>query len=59
MCHFENIWLENCPAHFKQIAYRRFFDDIFILFQTKDHVENSKIYLKKQHKNKKLMPEIE
>ena len=24
MCHFENIWLENCPAHFKPIAYRRF-----------------------------------
>ena len=29
MCHFENIWLENCPAHFKPIAYRRFVDDTF------------------------------
>ena len=20
MCHFENIWLENCPSHFKPIV---------------------------------------
>ena len=29
MCHFENIWLENCPAHFKPIIYRRFVADTF------------------------------
>ena len=32
MCHFENIWLENCPSHFKPIVYRRFVDDTFLLF---------------------------
>ena len=32
MCPFENIWLENCPAHFKPFVYRRFLDDIFLLF---------------------------
>ena len=21
MCHFENIWLENWPSHFKPIVY--------------------------------------
>ena len=42
MCHFENIWLENCPAHFKRIIYRRFVDDTFLLFRTKDHVEKFK-----------------
>ena len=52
MCHFENIWLENCPAHFKPIVYRRFVDDTFLLVQTKDHVEKFKNYLNKQHKNK-------
>ena len=31
MCHFENIWLENCPAHFKSTAYRRFVEDSFTL----------------------------
>ena len=59
MCHFENIWLENCPAHFKTIVYRRFVDDTFLLFQTKDHVEKFKNYLNKQHKNIKFTSEIE
>ena len=30
MCYFENIQLENCPARFKPIAYRRFVDDTFL-----------------------------
>ena len=30
MCHFENIWLENCPSYFKPIVYSRFFDDTFL-----------------------------
>ena len=58
-CHFENIWLENCPANFKPIVYRRFVDDTFLLFRTKDHVKKFQNYLNKQHKNIKLMSEIE
>ena len=54
MWHFENIWLENCPAHFKPIVYRRFTDDTYLLFRTKDYVEKFKNYLKKQHKNIKF-----
>ena len=54
MCHFENIWLENCPAHFKPIVYRRFIGDKCLLFRTKDHVEKFKNYLEKQHKNIKF-----
>ena len=37
---FENVWLKNCPAYFKPIVYRRFVDDTFLLFRTKDHVGN-------------------
>ena len=59
MCHFENIWLENCPAHFKPIVYWRFVDDTFLLFRTKDHVEKFKNYLNKQHKNIKFTSQIE
>ena len=43
MCHFENIWLKNRPSHFKPIVYRRFVDDAFLLFRTKDHVEKFKL----------------
>ena len=59
MCHFENIWLENCPAYFKPILYRWIVDDTFLLCWTKDHVEKFKNYLNKQHKNIKFMSEIE
>ena len=54
MYHFENIWLENCPAHFKAIVYRRFVDDTFLLFQTKDHVAKFKNYLHKHIKTQNL-----
>ena len=56
MWHFENICLENCPAHFQPIAYRRFVDGTFLFFRTKDHVEKLKKYLNK-HKNIKIYVE--
>ena len=54
MCHFENIWLENCPSHFKPIVYRWFVDDPFLLFWSKDHVKKFRNYLNKQPKNIKF-----
>ena len=39
MCHIENFCLENWPGNFKRIVYRRFADDTFLLFQSKDHIE--------------------
>ena len=59
MCHFENIWLENCPSHFKAIVYRRFVDDTFLLFPSMNHVGKFRNYLNKQHKNIKFTSEIE
>ena len=52
MYHFQNNWLENSLPHVKPIVYRKFLDDIFLLFQSKDHVQKLKNYLDKQHKNK-------
>ena len=56
---FSSILLENCPAHFKPIVYRRLVDDTFLLFQTKDNFEKFKNYLNKQHKNRKYTSKIE
>ena len=39
MCHFENIWLENCPTQFKPVVYRRYVDNTFLLFRSTEHVE--------------------
>ena len=46
-CRFENIWLEICPSHFKEIVYRRFVDDTFLLFPSKGVVEKFTNYLNK------------
>ena len=51
--------MENCPSHFKPIVYRRFVDDKFLLFRSKDHVEKFRNYLNKQYKNIKFTSEIE
>ena len=56
---FENIWLENCPTHFKPIVYRRFVDDTFLLFRSKDHVQKFTNHLNKHYKNIKFTSEIE
>ena len=59
MCHFENIWLENCPSHFKPIVYRRFVDAALLLIRSKDHVDKFRNYLNKQDKSIKFTSEIE
>ena len=51
LCQCENICLENCPSYFKPIVYRRFVDDTFLLFRSKDHVEKFRNCPNKQHKN--------
>ena len=35
MCHFENIWFENCPAHFKPIIYQFSFEQRIMLKSSK------------------------
>ena len=45
-------------SHFENIC-RRFVDDTFLLFRTKDDVEKFKNYLSKQNKNIKFTLEIE
>ena len=59
MYHFENIWLENRPSHFKPFVYRRFVDDTFLLIRSKAHIAKLRNYLNKQHKNIKFTSQIE
>ena len=37
LCHYEKLWLDSCPLEFKPVVYRRYVDDIFVLFKSKDH----------------------
>ena len=36
LCHYEKLWLDNCRPEFKSVIYRRYVDDIFVLFKSKD-----------------------
>ena len=42
MCSFESIWLRDCPNDFKPVFYRRYVDDIFALFSSPDHADETK-----------------
>ena len=51
MCSFENKWLRDCPNDFKPVFYRRYIDDIFVLFSSPDHADKFREYLSSKHPN--------
>ena len=51
MCFHENVWLSECPSDFKPFLYRRYVDDIFLLFRAKSHVNLFFEYLNSKHPN--------
>ena len=59
LSYHEQIWLKYCPYKFKPVIYKRFVDDTFLLFRSKDHIEKFRAYLNCQHPNIKFTSEIE
>ena len=59
LSYYEQIWLKNCPCEFKPVIYKRYVDDTFLLFRSKDHIEKFRGYLNCQHPNIKFTSEIE
>ena len=59
LCHYEKEWLDNCPIHFKPTICKRYIDDIFVLFSSKEHLQPFVDYMKKQHKCLKFTSEEE
>ena len=39
LVHFEKNWLQNYPSDFKPHYYRRYADDIFVLFTSPKYLE--------------------
>ena len=33
LCYDETTWLKNCPKSFKPVYYKRYVDNIFVLFE--------------------------
>ena len=59
MCSFECKWLRDCPNDFKPVFYRRYIDDIFVLFSSPDHAHKFREYLSSKHSNIKFSIEKE
>ena len=59
LCFYEQIWLESCPIKFKPVFYRRFVDDMFLLFRSYEHIEKFRTYRNCQQPNIKFTSEIE
>ena len=52
LSYYEQMWLKNCPCEFKPVMYKRYVDDTFLLFRSKDHIEKFQGYLNCEHPNK-------
>ena len=59
LSYYEQIWLKNCPYEFKPVIYKRYVEDTFLLFRSKDRIEKFRGYLDCQHPNIKFTSEIE
>ena len=59
LCHCKKEWLDNCLSHFRSIAYRRYVDDFFVLFSSKEHLQPFADYMNKQHRCIKLTSKTE
>jgi hypothetical protein len=59
MCHWEKIWLSDCPLDFKPEFYRRYIDDTFLLFRDQSHALLFLDYLNSKHQSIKFSIEIE
>ena len=52
-------WLNDCPTQFKHALYKRFVDEIFLLFNSPSHIQPFLDYLNSKHSNIKFTSEIE
>ena len=48
---YEVKWLEQCPKEFKPVFYRRYVDDIFVLFESAEHLSKFRDYFNTRHPN--------
>ena len=59
ICHHETRWLKNCLESFKPVYYKRYVDDIFVLFGKPEQVLRFVNYMNKRQNNIKFLFETE
>ena len=51
LVYHEKNWLEHCPLEYRPLYYRRYVDDIFVLFYSAEHLKRFHSYLNSRHLN--------
>ena len=51
LCRHETKWLSDCPEKFKPVFYKRYIDDIFVLFKRPEHAKTFVDYMNNKNKN--------
>lgn len=59
MCYMERKWLNECPTAIKPLLYKRYVDDTFLLFETRDQIPLFLNYLNGKHNNIEFTAEVE
>ena len=59
LCHMETLWLEKCSEEFAPSYFRRYVDDIFLLFHSKEQSEKFGSFINEQHVNMSFTSEYE
>ena len=58
-CYLESNWLKDSKKNFKPVYYKRYVDDIFVLFNKPEHAQFFHECINKKYKNMKLSIEAE
>ena len=59
LCHYEKEWLDSSPNKFKSKLYKKYLDDIFVMFRSRNHVKNFVDYMNTKHPNIRFTFDIE
>ena len=59
LSHYEKIWLERYPEEIKPLFYRKYVDDIFVLFESQDKLIKFRDYFNGCHPNMSFSHEVE
>ena len=59
LCDYDDIWLHNCSLECKLSYYKRYLDNIFVLFESETQVESFKNFMNNCHPKMKFTFEKE
>ena len=59
MCHYEDGWITSCDSQYAPVLYKRYVDDIFLLFNSDADVLPFRDFMNTCHPNMKFTYEVE